>query len=115
MFELGKLYIPTLLDFNPNTQKITFKIPEVYSREYIENIEHSLQIHMRGSDVFIIYYGEDDSNLSTTLDLEVPHIAYGNLDSESFGKIQERALHVLRNHIIDSQRELLNLFNDKNG
>jgi len=112
MIELGKVYIPTLLDFDPENKKITFKNPEIHSKEYFENIQYSLQLHISGSGIFIIYYGEDDSYLSEVLDIEESYIAYGNLNNEKFSKVQERALKVLGNYIIDSQRELLDLFNE---
>ncbi len=112
MHELGKLYLPTLLDFDPENRRITFQSPEIHSKEYFINIIYSLELQFCGTWVHILYYGDDDSYLSDTLLLEEPHIACGDLDTESFSKIQERALKVLGNYIIDSQKELIDLFNE---
>ncbi len=95
--------MPTLLDFDPENKKITFQSPEIYS----------LELQFSGTGVYILYYGEDDSYLSEILCLEEAQIAYGDLNTESFSKIQERALKVLGNYIIDSQKELIDLFNEK--
>ena len=92
MLELGKLYLPTLLDFDPENKRITFQSPEIHSREYFINIKYSLELQFSGTGVHILYYGEDDSYLSDTLILEESHIACGDLDAECFSKIQERAL-----------------------
>ncbi len=81
MLELGKLYLPTLLDFDPENERITFQSPEFHSNEYFTNIKYSLELQFSGTGVHILYYGEDDSYLSETLSLEEAQIAYGDLNT----------------------------------
>lgn len=112
MINLGKLYIPTTIDFTEKTKKITFQTPEFYTEDYINNLECTLQLNFSKSKVFLNYYCEDDMNLSDHLELSNSYIAMGDLEEEEFAKIQERALKVLSTYIDDSLRELLDLFND---
>lgn len=115
MLELGKLYIPTILSYNPVYNRISLERPEFQTFEYFINVDYSLQLSLSGDEIFIMYYGEDDTYLADTLNLENFHIAEGNLNTERFGKIQERALKVLGDYILDSQKELLDLFNEKHS
>ena len=111
MLDLGKLYIPTILSYDPEHNKISLDRPEIHTPEYFKNIDYSLQLSLVVDEIIIMYYGEDDTYLADTLHLENLIIAGGNLNNESFGKIQERALKVLGEYILDSQKELLVLFN----
>lgn len=113
MLELGKVYLPTLLSYYPETNKVSLDMPDIHTPDYFKNIEFSLQLAFSGSRVTIMYYGEDDTYLSQILHFEDFCIASGDLESESFGKIQERALRVLGIYITDTQRELLDLFNEE--
>ena len=113
MLELGKLYIPTILSYNPERNKISFGRPEIHTPDYFKNIDYTLQLHLNGDEIIILYYGEDDTYLSDTLHLDYSFIACGNLNIEKFSRIQERALKILGEYIIDSQKELNELFNEK--
>lgn len=53
-------------------------------------------LHLSRAGFYILYYEEDDSYLSEALSLEEAYIACGDLDTESFSKIQERALKIFR-------------------
>jgi hypothetical protein len=110
MLELGKLYLPTALDYKFESNKVTFRIPELFSEEYIYDLPCSLQLIFSDSFVTIDYYGENETFLSDLLGLSDQHIAEGNLKHESFGKIQERALKVLSSYIDEAQQELFELF-----
>jgi hypothetical protein len=109
MINLGKLFLPTTLDYLDSTQKLTLVTPELHSDDNVENYECTLNLSFCKSRVIIDYYSEDDVFLSELLDLD-EGIVSGDLDEEDFGAIQERALKVLSQHIEDSQRELLDFF-----
>ena len=111
MFDLGKLYIPTILSFDPSSKTISFTLPEFFTKEHFEHVQYSLELNILGSDAVIYYYGEDDTYLSQVLDLEEEYIAAGSLEYESFGAIQEKALKQLEHFMLDPKTELLDLFN----
>jgi len=113
MLELGKVYLPTWLSYDPETNMISLDLPEIHSPDYFKNVPYSLQLAFSGSSVTIMYYGEDDTYLSDVLPFETLEIAWGDLGSESFGKIQERALRALGNYIPDLNREVYDLFNEE--
>lgn len=113
MLELGKLYIPTILSYDPERNKISFGRPEIHTPDYFKNIDYNLQLDLNGDQIIILYYGDDDTYLADALHLDYSYIASGNLSKEKFGKIQERALKVLGEYIVDSQRELIDLFNEE--
>ncbi len=54
-----------------------------------------------------------DTYLSQILHFEDWDIPGGDLESESFGKIQERALKALGNYIPDLNSEIFALFNEE--
>lgn len=110
MFDLGRLYIPTWLSFNSFTKTVSFNMPELYSKEYFEQVPYSLELNILGSDAIIYYYGEDDTYLSQVLDLDEDFIAAGSLEYERFGAIQEKALKVLEEFMLDPKTELRGLF-----
>ncbi len=112
MFDLGRLYIPTLLSFDPVTKTVSFNIPELYSKEYLEQVPYSLELNILGSDAIIYYYGEDDTYLSQVLELDEDFIAAGSLEYESLGAIQEKALKVLEGFIMNPKTELRALFDE---
>lgn len=113
MLELGKVYLPTWLSYDPETSMISLDLPEIHSPDYFKKVFYSLQLAFSGSRVAIMYYGEDDTYLSDVLHFEALDIAGGNLELESFGKIQERALRALAKYIPDHNREVYDLFNEE--
>ena len=112
MIDLGKLFLPLLLDYNPDTEKITFRPPEYGTKDYRFFSKCMLQLNFLGAAIFIDYYSEDDLLLSDLLCLEGESIAEGDLLEETFGAIQARALIVLREHIVDSQQEISEHFDN---
>ncbi|MCM4156737.1 hypothetical protein [Gramella sp. AN32] len=115
MFELGKLYIPTQLVFDPVTKTISFRMSEIYSEAYFDKIQYSLELKILGSEVVISYYGEDDTYLFQVLNLDEDCIACGSLENASLGAIQEKALKVLQGYMLDPKKELFHLFNEMEG
>ncbi len=113
MLELGKVYLPTWLSYDPETNMISLDLPEIHSPDYFKNVPYSLQLAFSGSRVTVMYYGEDDTYLSQVLHFEDWDIAGGDLELESFGKIQERALRALSKYIPDFNREVYDLFNEE--
>jgi len=109
MIDLGKLFLPLILDYDSITEKITFRSPEYGTDDYIFFSKCMLQLDFLGEAIFIDYYCEDDIMLSDLLELD-ESIASGDLLEETFGAIQARALNVLRKHIVDSQQELFEHF-----
>ncbi|MBI6121059.1 hypothetical protein [Salegentibacter maritimus] len=110
---LGKVYLPTWLSYDPETNMISLDMPEIYTPDYFKNVFYSLQLAFSGSRVTIMYYGENDTYLSQVLYFEDWDIAGGDLELESFGKIQERALRALGNYFPDLNREVYDLFNEE--
>jgi hypothetical protein len=108
MIELGKLFLPLVLDYSMKRGTITFRMPEYGTVEYIEDSECYLQITFSGDIVDIDYYCEDDALLSDILDLD--NIATGNIKQEKFETIQSRALQCLSKYLDESQQELLEHF-----
>ena len=115
MIDLGKLYIPAQLAYSPVTKTVSFKIPETHSKGYFVKVEYSLEVKILGSDVEINYYGEDDTYLSEVLDLDEDYIVSGSLNTETFGAIQEKVLKELQEYMSDPNKEILDLFNKKEG
>ena len=113
MLELGKVYLPTWLSYDPETNMISLDLPEIHTPDYFKNVFYSLQLAFSGTRVSIMYYGEDDTYLSQVLYFEDWDIAGGDLELESFGKIQERALRALGNYIPDLNKEVFDLFNEE--
>lgn len=111
MLDLGKLFLPQEIEYKQDG-KLTLRKPELHTGGYIENSICSLQLTFEGGCVYIDYYSEDDDHLSSILGIDEPHIAMGDLSLESFQKIQERALQVLIVFIDESQKEMLEFFND---
>jgi len=112
MFNLEKLFLPTTFDFVLDTQKITLRTQEYLSEGYLDNIVCTLQLSFQHSDVFIDYYCDDDDSLGSRLKLVSACLAVGNLKEESFASIQQRALTVISKYIAESQKELLEHFDN---
>ena len=112
MFDLGRLYIPTMLSFDPVTKMVSFNIPELYSKEYLEQVPYSLELNILGSYIIIYYYGEDNTYLSQVLDLDEDFIAAGSLEYERHGVIQKKALKVLEGFMLNPKTELRALFEE---
>ncbi|TDX82835.1 hypothetical protein [Epilithonimonas xixisoli] len=108
MIDLGKLYIPTLLDYNPETQIICFAKPEFGSDDYIYNLECSLTFSFSGTDVFIDYYCDNDTYLSENLGCHNGCIIVGDLEIENFESIQRKALVFLSKFMNSPDSEILN-------
>ena len=53
MFDLGKLYIPTILSFDPSSKTISFTLPEFFTKEHFEHVQYSLELNILGSDAII--------------------------------------------------------------
>ncbi len=112
MYELGKLFLPTLIDFKPESDTITFYGSEYGTTDYIYDIECYLYIKFYGDEVAIDYYCEDDEFLTDKLCYF--YIAKGNLKIVSLQTIQEEALRVMSEHIHNkNQQELIDHFDSK--
>src|SRR5437764_1808804 len=108
MIELGRIFLPLMLDYSSEKGTITFRSPEYGTTDYIENSECSLHLAFSNETVFIDYYCEDDIYLSEVFGLS--SIASGNLDEEDFASIQSQAMQVLFKYLDDSQNEILEHF-----
>ena len=111
MLDLGKLYIPTILDYNPELKKVSFRKPEYLSDDYINNLECTLTINFSGANIYVEYYCEDDTYLSENLELEDGYIATGDLSTEGFENIQKRVLEKLSQFMDDPQSQILEDYN----
>ncbi|MDV4044817.1 hypothetical protein CMT37_18555 [Elizabethkingia anophelis] len=103
--ELGNLYIPTIVDFDPWSKKISFIKPHVYSFEYYHHLECLLVLSFLGNRVFIEYHCDNNTLLSKVLGLKQSFISEGNLQLESFKKIQDKAIKVLSAFMDHSESE----------
>lgn len=101
MIDLGKVFIPLILDYSAKKGTITFRMPEYGTQKYIEDSECYLQLTFSNENVTIDYYCEDDMYLSEIFGLK--EIAEGNLKNEIFAAIQSRALQCLSKYIDQSQ------------
>ena len=109
MTQLDKLLIPTEIDLTLDGL-VTFRRPELLSKDYIENIVGILQLTYERTTLYIDYYCDDDSYLSDNLGLET--IASGDLTKESFGSIQERALQLMTEFMEDPEQEMIELIDE---
>lgn len=109
MIELGKLFIPTLVNWNVKKKRISFDLPEYNTQSYIEDCEGNLEITFVGHTIFLDYYFDNDTRLSNFT--EDDEFINGNLNTETFGNIQTRALKKLIEFMNNPSKELLELFN----
>lgn len=109
--ELGKLFIPTLIDYKSKSKKITLRHPEYLTDDYINDSECYLKLDFVGDIVFIDYYCEDGFTLSEIFNLD-GGFASGDLENETFGVIQERAFKKLMKYLDKSQskQEMIEYF-----
>jgi hypothetical protein len=112
MIQLGKLILPTVLSLDTKKDKITLRLPNYGTQEYIDHSDLFLQFTFIGSCIEIDYYSEDDKILSNIISEELTEIAVGDLKTETFEAIQERALKVLCQFIDNDQQEMLEHFDE---
>lgn len=108
MLSLSKIYIPTLLDFNPKSKQIKFIRPDLCSSEYYDNIECVLNLRFMGSCVYVEYLCDDESVLSENLELTTPYISKGDLESGDFDEVQRDVFKILCQFMEDPETEALN-------
>lgn len=110
MIQLGKLILPTVLSFNTNHVRVTLRIPNYGTQDYIEQSDCFLQLTFIGTCLEVDYYSEDGITLSNLISEELTEIAVGDLRTDTFEAIQEQALKTLWPFIVDAQQELLEHF-----
>lgn len=54
MLEQGKVYLPTWLSYDPETNMISLDLPEVHTPDYFKNVFYSLQLAFSGTRVSIM-------------------------------------------------------------
>ncbi|TXF79468.1 hypothetical protein [Chryseobacterium sp.] len=101
MLELGKLYLPTVLAYDPDLGKIFFNGPEPGTDVYSYMAACTLVISFSGPNVYIDYSCDNLNYLSDQLQFKDGCIAKGRLDTENFEEIQKRALDNLAPFMVD--------------
>lgn len=105
-----KIFLPLYLDYNPETEQVTFIKPDFGTKEYYYNHECFLEINSKKDRIYIDYYSMDDVMLSELLYLDCDYLAFGDLKNESIEQIQSRALRLLSAFIEDAEKEITELF-----
>jgi hypothetical protein len=108
--EFKNIFLPLYLDYNPETEKVTFEKPEFGTREYYIDHLCFLEIDKYDDWVYIDYYSDADIMLSELLDLDTDCIAKGCLKKDSFEHIQNKALKVLSQFMENAEEEIMELF-----
>lgn len=106
MMDLGKLFLPTTLDYEQGGN-IKFRTPENLHHSYYNETEYQLNISFDNDILYIDYINGEGTYLSFLLEMEEGCIAYGCPSEEAFDVIQSRAFKVLSNYLDESQQKIL--------
>jgi hypothetical protein len=112
MIQLGKLILPTVLSVDTIHERVTLRIPNYGTQEYIEQSDGFLQLTFIGTCIEVDYCSENGITLSNLISEELTEIAVGDLKFETFEAIQSKAFKVLSEYMDDAQQELLGHFKE---